>query len=258
MLVGLLEAGITADLLVGVSVGALHAAALAADPTLARARALAAMWEGLRSRDVFGSAHRTPVVNMLRHADHIYDDAALRRLVRRWVPGGGDLADLAVPVDIATTDLDAGCTTWWSAGPCEEVLVASASLPGLLPPVSLRGSRHVDGGVLVPVPVQRALDHGVADVWVLDVSGGAHAPGWDHSGGPLTAAQVLLRSFAVARYAGLPADWGTLARVGQRVHMVQVPAVRGVDLRDFSQGPRLLAAGWAAARSALTGARAAA
>ncbi|HVU73931.1 MAG TPA: patatin-like phospholipase family protein [Mycobacteriales bacterium] len=261
MLLGLLEAGVRPDLIVGVSVGALHAAAIASDPSVEKARGLTALWETLTARDVFGPPHRHALMNLLRHADHLYEPAALRALVHRCLPPGADLGDLAVPVQIATTDLDAGRLAWWGAGPAADVLVASAALPGLLPPVTLHDaegtpSRHVDGGVLAPVPVQRALELGAKDVWLLDVTGGAAAARWP-GGEQLTAAQVLLRSFTVARYAGLPESWDALAAPGQRVHVVEAPAVSAVDIRDFSHGKRLVAAGFAAMRAVTAGVAAA-
>src|SRR4051812_29395829 len=72
MLLGLLEAGVRPDLIVGVSVGALHAAAIASDPTVEKARRLTALWETLSARDVFGAPRRSPLINLLRHADHLY------------------------------------------------------------------------------------------------------------------------------------------------------------------------------------------
>ena len=260
MLLGLLEAGVRPDLIVGVSVGALHAAAIAADQTVEKARGLTTLWETLSARDVFGPPRRSPLINLLRHADHLYESTALRALVDRCVAPGTDLADLGVDVQIATTDLDAGRLAWWGSGRASDVLVASAALPGLLPPVTLADaagihSRHVDGGVLAPVPVQRALELGAREVWLLDVTGGAAAARWP-GGSPLTAAQVLLRSFTVARYAGLPESWDALAGPGQRVHVVEAQAVAAVDIRDFSHGRRLVDAGYEAMR-ALAPARAA-
>src|SRR6266702_2763860 len=54
MLHGLYERGIVADLLVGTSAGALNAAFAASRPqTPATARELAAVWRGLRRKDIF-------------------------------------------------------------------------------------------------------------------------------------------------------------------------------------------------------------
>ena len=147
-----------------------------------------------------------------------------------------DLADTVVPVHVVTTDLDHGVARWWSSGPAPTVLYASACLPGLFPPVVLEGSRHVDGGVLEPVPVRRAVDLDARTVYVL-----GHVDGVAQK--PLrrtTAIDVLLRAFAVSRFARLP-DPHALARPGQRVVVVPGADITGVDITDFSGTARLIA-----------------
>src|SRR5687767_5433359 len=55
----LLEAGVVPDAVVGCSVGALNAAYLAIDPTLARVDALQRLWSGIGREDVFGRTRFT-------------------------------------------------------------------------------------------------------------------------------------------------------------------------------------------------------
>ena len=230
----LLRAGIRPDLLVGSSVGALNAAFFAVEPTLDQVDRMEELWLGLSRRDVFGSGRHRTVARLLTHQDHLWSPRALRQLIRECWPVD-DLADLAVPVQVATTDLDNAVARWWQSGPTVEVLCASACLPGLLPPVVLDGHRHVDGGVLEPAPVQRAVDLDATTVYVLGDSG------LDEQPSPrLTALEVLVRSFAVSRYARLP-DPVSLARPGQRVIVVPGADAAGVDLTDFSHTRRLIA-----------------
>lgn len=154
------------------------------------------------------------------------------------------LADTAIPVHIATTDLDDGVSRWWSAGPCAELLYASACLPGALPPAELDRHRHVDGGVLEPVPVRRAVE--LDTIYVLGEADLSTPPP-----GRLTALQVLLRSFAISRYTRLP-DATALAHPGQRVIVLRGASTAGLDIRDFSQNPRLLSESYELARAQLT------
>lgn len=229
----LLDAGIRPDLLVGCSVGALNAAFIAADPTAASADALARIWRDLTRADVFGTSRcRVAMRVALRH-DHVYDPAALRSLIARLCPLA-DLADAVVPVHVVTTDLDHGVPAWWHRGPAVDVLYASACLPGLLPPAVLGGRQHVDGGVLEPVPVQRAVDLDAEVVYVLGDPFELHPP----PPRP-TALGVLLRSFEISRYTRLP-DPRTLARTGQQVVVVPGAPTAGIDIRDFSHTGRLI------------------
>jgi NTE family protein len=243
----LLEAGIRPDVVVGCSVGALNAAALAVDPTLDRVLEMERVWRGVERHHVFGRSRRlapTPLLNAVRRDDHLSEPEALRSLVRSWVPVA-DLAHTAVPCHVVTTDLERGLATWWSAGDPVEVLSASACLPALFPPVRLGDSLHVDGGVTAPVPVNRALELGAMRVWVLDVSGGVLG----RRGARMTALDVLLHSFAISRSLldrQLPGP-----HPDQQVIRLRRPDVGHLEMRDFSQTARLMAAGYAVAREAL-------
>src|SRR5919107_1259618 len=123
----------------------------------------------------WGEATVTVLSTFRRHRrrdTHLYESHGLRDLVTRLVPVA-DLSDLPVPAHVVTTDLFSGEPVWWTHGDPRDVLVASASLPGLLPPVALGDSLHVDGGVTCPVPVQRAIEIGADRIWLIDVTGGA-------------------------------------------------------------------------------------
>jgi len=244
----LLEAGIRPDIVVGCSVGALNAAALAIDPTLARVEEMERVWRALDRSHVFGRTRRLAAGQLLhavRRDDHLYEPEALRTLVRGWVPID-DLSDTAIPCHVVTTDLERGQSAWWSSGDPVEVLSASACLPALFPPVRLGDSLHVDGGVTAPVPVDRALELGAMRVWVLDVTGG----GLGRRGSRMTALDVLLQSFAISRsQLDRPVEG---LRPDQQVIRLRRPDVGPIEMRDFTQTPRLMAAGYAVAREALS------
>jgi len=244
----LYEAGIRPDAFVGCSVGALNAAFMAVDPTPERLAELERIWRKLERNDIFGRNRRTlashPIVHAVRRDDHLYEPDSLRALVRRWVPIE-DLSDTAVPCHVVTTDLVTGNPSWWSDGDPVRVLTASACLPALFPPVELGGSLHVDGGVVCPVPVERGLELGGSRVWVVDTSGGTLGRRDDR----MTALDVLLQSFAISRahldrpLTGVPPD--------QRVIRMRRPDLGHIEMRDFTQTPRLMAAGYAVAKEAL-------
>ena len=237
-LLALLDAGIRPDVVVGCSVGALNGTYLAADPTLPQAEALAEVWRALSSGSVFATPRRRQLANVVRGRDHILEDHGLRDLIRRLSPVT-DIADCAVPMEVVTTDLELGAASWFTAGPSEDILAASAALPGLFPPVELDGHLHVDGGVLEPLPVGRALDLGVATTYVLDVTAGTAASGVRDSRRPRSALEVLVRSFEVSRVAHTPAP-ETLARPGQDVIVLPLADTSGLGLRDFSRTSALI------------------
>lgn len=234
ILASLLEAGIAPGLLAGSSVGALNAAYICVDPTLERAASLAALWRRLGRTDVFGPNGCRPIARLVAGRSHVFSPNALRSLIRSLCPIT-DLRDATVPIEVVTTDLDHGVARWWSAGPAGDILYASACLPGVFPPAILGGHRHVDGGVLEPAPTQRALEMDATHVYVL-----GDLPAMDAgTDGRLTALDVLIRSFAISRYARLP-EPSYLARYGQRVIVVPGADTSGVSLHDFSHTARLI------------------
>lgn len=243
----LLEAGIQPDLLVGSSVGALNSAYLASEPTEDRAAELSDIWQRLCRDDVFG---RNPWYTLsrlaLRH-DHIYSPAALRSLIARFCPLER-LEDAPVPVQVVTTDLDNGVARWWARGPAAEILYAAACLPGLFPPARLDGHRHIDGGVLEPVPVGRALDLDATVVYVVGEPAGPEAK----TARSPTALDVLIRSFDISRYARLP-EPSALARPGQRVIAVPGAPATGISITDFSHTAWLIEESYQVARHFLSG-----
>jgi NTE family protein len=238
----LLEAGVTPDAVVGCSVGAINAAFVALDPTPERMVALEGVWRSMSRREVFPDGRFKIARRLVSRSNHLYSPDGMRAVFAQCMPIA-DLSLTAIPCHVVTTDLIAGEPTWWTSGDPVDVLTASSCLPGLFPPVSLEGRLHVDGGVSCPVPTQHALDLGAARVWVLNVSRSYH--GWASE--RMTAFDVLVESFAISR-----AHLGRHAPVvadGRRIVTLPALSIGRHDMRDFSQTPRLIAAGREAGRA---------
>lgn len=234
ILASLIEAGIVPDLVVGSSVGALNAAFLAAAPTPDRVGELADIWQGLSRRDVFGRNRYYTLSRLVMRHDHIYTPAPLRSLIARFCPLER-LEDGAIAIQVVTTDLDFGVSRWWGRGSAAEILYASACLPGLFPPAVLDGHRHVDGGVLEPVPIGRAIDLDASAVYVLGEPSGP-----ERQTTRPNALEVLIRSFDISRYARLP-EPAALARPGQRVIAVPGAPTSHIPITNFDQTRGLIA-----------------
>jgi NTE family protein len=240
----LVEAGIVPDVILGCSVGALNGAFLAGRFDAARVDRLEDIWAGLGARDIFALRSRRTVANLVAGRDHLCEPAGLQSLIRRFCPVA-DLSELEIELQVVTTDLDAARPHWWSEGDPELVLAASAALPGIFPPVEIGGSRHVDGGVLVPVPVARAFELGATRVYVSDV-GTATRPHLPDRLGPLG---VLLEAFNVARFA-IDAERSTPA--GVDVTVLPTPSLDGLSMFDFGHTRRLVAEAYRITRAVLT------
>ena len=244
----LYEAGITPDVVVGCSVGALNAAYLAVDPSAERVRELEELWRHMHQADVFPDGRFSVARRLAGRDDHLYSNRGLRAIITGNVTVV-DLADTRIPCHVVTTDLIAGEPVWWTSGRPEDVLLASACLPGIFEPVPLADSLHVDGGVSCPVPTQHAIDLGATRIWVLDVASEFH--GWADA--RMSAMDVLLESFAISR-----SHLGRRSPIaGAHQQVVNLPALRigRHDVRDFTKTARLLAAGREAGRAMIAAER---
>ena len=241
MLEVLLDHGIVPHALVGTSVGALNAAYVGWRPDAARVRELRRAWLRLRTCDIFPGGTLTRVGHLLRQRPYLFSSDALARLIADWVPARR-IEDLAVPVRVVTTPLASESAVYHRHGDLAQLLLASAAVPAVFPPVRLPVScgypgLHVDGGVTDLVPVRGAADLAPTRVFVLDASVPAGPPRGR------TPIDILVASLGVAMRANPAPDLGAAVEV----HRMSTPDL-GVRMTDFSATARHLADGRAAAR----------
>ena len=171
-IVALMEAGITPDLLVGTSVGALNAAFLATRPGVAGARALMNAWSALKRPEAVRLNLFTALAGFLGFRDHLISDQQLRLLIRRWVEVD-QIEEAAVRVAITTTDALTGECVVLTAGDILDSLAASCAIPGLFPPVSINGRWLVDGSLSANQPVLQAQALGADVIFIITTAAAA-------------------------------------------------------------------------------------
>jgi NTE family protein len=169
MALALLEAGIRPDLMFGTSVGAINGAALACDPSPAGARGLVELWERLSARDVFGHSPLGGFTHLARTRTALHSNAALRELLSQRLAPARTFADTTVRFQCVAASIERAGERWFERGDLIEAVLASAALPGVLPPVRIDGEHFVDGGLVNSVPIARAVAAGADQVWVLHV-----------------------------------------------------------------------------------------
>ncbi len=145
--------------------------------------------------------------------------------------------ELKTPLAIATTDINAGVSVYYSHGAIAPPLRASCAYPGLFVPIQFEGRTLVDGFLTAPVPVEGTLLLGADVVIAVYLEAGTVEQ-------PRTFTDVLSRAFnIVQRHSDL--SWRTQADV------VIEPDVKTFVWDDFSKTPEMVAAGEAAALAAL-------
>ncbi len=173
MLRALLERGIIPDLVLGTSVGALNGAFVARDPRPSVVVRLVELWQGAaETGDVYGDTALRTVRRAMRHGTHIYSAGPLKA---RLVEELGDITfdELAVRLQVCAASIERAAEHWFSTGSVVDAVVASAAVPGLLPPARVEtpyGVEHfLDGGIVNSVPLGRAVELGADVVYVLQV-----------------------------------------------------------------------------------------
>lgn len=173
MLRALFERGITPDLVLGTSVGAVNGALVAREPRLPVIDRLTDLWtQTAASRDVYGDRPLRTVRRAVSTGTHIY---SAKPLTQRLADELGDLtfADLEVTFQVCAASIERSAEHWFESGPLVPAIVASAAVPGLLPPAEVEtefGVEHfLDGGLVNSIPVGRAVALGATRIFVLQV-----------------------------------------------------------------------------------------
>jgi len=166
MLLALADRGITPDLLVGSSVGAVNAAWTAGRPGAQGARQLAEIWKSVKRENVFPVRPLIGLIGFLGRSDHLVPPDPLRSLLAGHL-GYERLEDAPVRVEVIATEVTTGFEAVLARGDVVDAVAASAAIPGVFPPVRIDGRDLMDGGVSDNTPVSRAVEAGADRIYVL-------------------------------------------------------------------------------------------
>lgn len=148
--------------------------------------------------------------------------------------------DMSTPLGVIATDLSTGQPVAFSGnGPVFDPIRASCSYPGLFHPVRHCGQLLVDGAMSVEIPA--ALTRQLGATHVISVY--LPPPGAEIE--PRNVFQVVNRCFQILQRQSED-QWR------DESDLVITPDVCELDWNAFAQGPRLIEAGEAAARAALS------
>jgi NTE family protein len=157
--------GISADMVVGSSVGALNGAFYAGDPTLQGVRQLETIWRGLTRNDVFPITWKT-LLGFLWRRDFLIPHDGIRKLIDDHIPYR-NLEDARLPVHIVATDIVSGDSVVLSEGSTAEAIVASTAIPGAFAPVRYKDMFLADGAISSNTPIRVAVAKGARRLVIL-------------------------------------------------------------------------------------------
>lgn len=160
----------------------------------------------------------------------------LEKFLARFTPVT-TFEEMKTPLAIATTDINAGISIYYTRGPVGPPLRASCAYPGLFVPIQFEGRTLVDGFLTAPVPVEGALLLG-ADIVIAVYLETINVEQ------PRTFTDILSRSFTIIQQHS-DVSWR------QQADVIIEPNVSSFAWDDFTKTPEMVAAGEAAARAVL-------
>ncbi|MCS7056943.1 MAG: patatin-like phospholipase family protein [Thermoflexales bacterium] len=239
----LLRRGITPDIIVGSSVGALHGAYLAAEPTLAQAERMIELWRDASRRKLFGNSPLQSVLGALRGSDHLADNRRLRAYIAQTLPKHvRTFGDLQIPLYVTICHLQTLTLYLYGddpSAPLIDAVLTSAAVPGFFPPTYHEGQAFVDGGVISNLPVLVALARGATEIWALDLAFEVEA-----AASPRSVFEIAGHALRRPLYSLALRELEIATQhAGVVVHHIALPAYANLQLGDFSKTDAMLAEG---------------
>jgi NTE family protein len=158
------EHGIVVDAVVGTSIGALVGSSIAME------------WDYLKSR---AAAHRFsrrhPLWELVPPLRSLLSGRNLRVSLQEW-HGETHIEETPIPFACVSASLNTSAAAIHQRGKLETWVRASASLPGIFPPVLENGALYVDGGVINNLPTDTIHAMGVGFVVAVELGAGNKTP----------------------------------------------------------------------------------
>jgi NTE family protein len=170
MLRALFERDVRPDLVLGTSIGAFNGALVANQPELAVVELLTDLWRSVGSAREAGYGDRPlrSVRRAVRSGTHLWSAAPLRKRLEQQL-GDRTFEELPVRFQVCAASIERSAEHWFSTGRVVDAVVASAAVPGLLPPAKVGDEHYLDGGIVNSIPLGRAVTLGATRVFVLQV-----------------------------------------------------------------------------------------
>jgi NTE family protein len=245
------DAGIQVSEIVGTSIGALVGACIAGGQGWEELEAAAV---ALKKPDIVLLNRWALLLNGIRQPS-VFQSEALQSYIAGVIPVPR-FEDLGLPLSVNAVDLETGEMEWFGAGGRADVDVATAvyascALPLFYPPAQIGDQHFIDGGVVDPLPIQRAADRGADLIIAIDAGAGKVRDSLDTVQNGLVAIHHrVMEIVGWQRKQELLANW-------KKPRLIYVrPNLDGFSTFDFGQTSFFLEEGYRATAEALQSARA--
>jgi NTE family protein len=125
------------------------------------------MWLTDEARAVYGQSWLSQAGRVLRGRTYTLSAQPLWDLISMHFPNDARIEDLALPFITVATSIERASEQAFDAGLLVPAVVASSTVPGLLPPTEIAGEHYLDGGLVASVPLGQAVRRGATTIYVL-------------------------------------------------------------------------------------------
>jgi NTE family protein len=235
VLLALLEHGISPRILVGTSIGAVNATAMALKPTLEGARWLGSIWRQVTRKAVLPENYMSMIRRLVAGESGLFTNKKLKVFLESYLPDGiRKFSDIkTAELYITAAVLHTGEMHVFGLDRSDSIIdavMASTAYPILLSPWEYQGKEYVDGGLVSDLPIRVAVEMKASEVYAIDV--GKHQSKRRSQKGVLRVIGQLWSANAHQRYLD---DMGWASKLPQdRIHYIGVNDFDEVGIRDFS------------------------
>ncbi len=240
----LLERNIRPHILVGTSVGAINATAIAINPFLEGARWLEDKWRRVTRKDVLPDNYMSMAFRLLTGGSGLFNNKRLKDFLEFHLPAGiRKFADIeTAELYITAVDLNTRELHVFGIDRTESIIdavMASTAFPLLLSPWEYQGRQYVDGALVSDLPIRVAVEMKASEVYAIDV--GKRQNVRQGRRGVLQVIRQVLNTAAYQRFLG---DMGWASKLPQdRIHYINVDGFDEVGLRDFNRTSEMIKKG---------------
>jgi len=227
------EEGIPVDLIVGTSAGALIGGLYAGlqDAQIVKGKVMS-----LKKWDIMDLSISS-MMQMMFTASGPVSGFNLERFFVNNLPQER-IEELEIPFAAVAVDVETSEPVVLRSGPVAPAVHASAAIPGFFTPVKLYGRTLMDGGALLPVPVEVARDYEPKVIIAVDICAPADR------GKAYNSMDVMYRALCISYY--------ELARKQSKLADINIhPNMEGFGMFDDDRNEDIYMRGVLAARSAL-------
>lgn len=168
MLQSLTEFGIAPDLILGASIGAINGAGFAQQPNTEGVAQLTQLWLDVAEQSPFSGSIVERISTLAKTRVSLFEADNLNKLLTEQL-NANKFEDLPVKFGCVAVRIQDAREVWFESGPLVPAILASSAAPGIYPPVRIADSYYMDGGIVNPVPVDKARKLGATRIFVLQV-----------------------------------------------------------------------------------------